>query len=134
MAHVALALAVILTAAALFGRLATRLGQPAVLGELVAGILIGNVGLLGFTGLAFIGSEPTIAALAQVGAIILLFQVGLDATVEQMMKVGRTALAVAALGVTFSFALGWLVGVWLLPEAGALRHVFPRPPLCPASV
>lgn len=132
--YIVLALSIILAGAAAFGRLASRLGQPAVLGELVAGIVIGNLGLIGFTGLSFIAREPTIAALAQIGAIILLFQVGLDATVEQMMKVGPVALAVAALGVTGSFALGWLVGVLLLPGAGALRHVFLGAALCATSV
>jgi Kef-type K+ transport system membrane component KefB len=133
-AHLVLALAIVLATAALLGRLAARFGQPAVLGELIAGVVIGNLGLLGIHGLAFIAREPTIAALAQIGAIILLFQVGLDATVEQMMKVGPVALAVAALGVTGSFALGWLVGVWLLPGAGSLRHVFLGAALCATSV
>jgi Kef-type K+ transport system membrane component KefB len=133
-AKAVLGLAIILAAATLGGRLAARLGQPAVLGELIAGIAIGNLGLLGINGLVFIAREPTIAALAQIGALILLFQVGLEATVEQMLKVGSVALTVALLGVTASFALGWLVGLWLLPGEGPLARVFLGAALCATSV
>ncbi|MFI5280006.1 MAG: cation:proton antiporter [Gemmatimonadales bacterium] len=132
--RIVLALAIILTGAAALGRLASRLGQPAVLGELVAGIIIGNLGLLGITGLGFISREPVVAALAQIGALILLFQVGLEATVNQMLKVGAVALAVALLGVTASFAFGWLVGLWLLPDAEPLARVFLGAALCATSV
>src|SRR5262249_45066191 len=87
-ASVVLLLAVILLGAKLGGDLATRLGQPAVLGELVAGVVLGNLHLLGISALEPIKSDPAIDMLSRIGVIILLFEVGLESTVAQMMKVG----------------------------------------------
>lgn len=121
---IALALGIILAAAVIGGDLAIRAGQPAVLGELVAGILLGNLGLLGFHGLDFLAREPGIELLASVGVLILLFEVGLESTVREMLAVGFSALLVALIGAATPFALGWLVGHWLLPNASTYVHVF----------
>ena len=77
LAPVVLALAVILAAAKLGGDVAERIGQPAVLGELVIGVLVGNLPLIGVNWFQFIASNETIGVLAQLGAVILLFIVGL---------------------------------------------------------
>jgi Kef-type K+ transport system membrane component KefB len=133
-ARVVIALAVVLAAAVLGGDLAVRLGQPAVLGELVAGVLLGNVGLFGPQGFAFIAHDPTVDILSRIGVLILLFQVGLEATVPGMLKVGGASLLVAVLGVVAPFGLGWLAGVWLLPNESEYIHAFLGATLCATSV
>ena len=97
-APVVLALALILVAAKIGGDLATRIGQPSVLGELAFGVLIGNLSLVGFDGLEPIKHDGTISMLAGLGVLILLFEVGLESTISQMMRVGLSAFMVAALG------------------------------------
>lgn len=131
---VALALALILVAAKAGGELAIRLGQPAVLGELLAGVALGNLALVGFDGIEWIKKDAAVEMLAGVGVLILLFEVGLESTVGQMMKVGATALAVAVVGVVAPFALGWLAGAWLLPNESAYAHAFLGAVLCATSV
>lgn len=129
-----LALAVILAAAKIGGDLATRAGQPAVLGELVAGVLLGNLGLVGVTGAEPLKANVTLEILAQLGVIVLLFEVGLESTVRDMLKVGLTSLLVAVLGVVTPFALGWGVGALLLPERSAYVHAFLGATLTATSV
>jgi Kef-type K+ transport system membrane component KefB len=133
-ARVVLALAIILTGAKLGGHLAVRLGQPAVLGELVAGVLLGNLPLLGVGALAFIAHDPNIEVLAQLGVLILLFEVGLESTVRDMLKVGFPSLLVAVLGVVTPFVLGWGVGAVLLPEHSPYAHAFIGATLTATSV
>ncbi|MFN7953181.1 MAG: cation:proton antiporter [bacterium] len=133
-ARVALGLVVMLWAAKLGGEIAVRLGQPAVLGELVIGIALGNLTHAGFTWPSALASDPTLDMLARIGVLILLFEVGLESTVRQMLAVGWTALVVATLGVVAPFALGWLAGAWLLPEAGPYVHAFLGATLCATSV
>lgn len=129
-----LALTVILVAAKVGADLAQRLGQPAVLGELVGGVLVGNVDLLGFDGLSFIGTDPIVDALANLGVIVLLFEVGLESTVAQMARVGASAALVAVLGVVAPFLLGLGVGAWLLPEHSFYVHLFLGATLTATSV
>ena len=133
-AAVALWLVVILLAAKIGGDLAVRIGQPAVLGELVVGVALGNVALAGFSGLEPIKTDPFIEMFARVGVLILLFEVGLESTVGQMLKVGSSSLLVATLGVIAPFALGWGVGIWLLPDHGAYVHAFLGATLTATSV
>ncbi|HVP67062.1 MAG TPA: cation:proton antiporter [Anaeromyxobacteraceae bacterium] len=130
----ALALAVILAAAKLCGELAVRLGQPAVLGELLAGALLGNLHHLGFHALDFLRGDPSLAMLAHLGVLILLFEVGLESTVGEMARVGLSSLLVAVVGVATPFALGYGVGVVLVPSAGPLVHAFLGATLCATSV
>lgn len=129
-----LAIAVILAAAKLGGDLATRAGQPAVLGELVAGVLLGNLALVGIPWTESFKTNVTLETLAQLGVIILLFEVGLESTVRDMLKVGLTSLVVALLGVGVPFALGWGVGALLLPERSAYVHAFLGATLTATSV
>jgi Kef-type K+ transport system membrane component KefB len=127
-------LAIILVAAKLGGDLATRARQPAVLGELIAGVILGNLGLMGITGLQGLESNETLEALAQIGVILLLFEVGLESTVRDMLKVGATAVLVATLGVVAPFVLGWLVGALLLPGESWYAHAFLGATLTATSV
>jgi hypothetical protein len=133
-ASVALALVLVLATAKLFGELAVRLGQPAVLGELVAGVVLGNLSLLGYSGFEHLASDPSLDMLARLGVLVLLFEVGLESTVGQMLKVGGTAFLVAALGVVTPFGLGWAVSAWLLPSHSAFVHAFIGATLCATSV
>lgn len=133
-ASVVLYLAVILIAAKVGGDLAVRLGQPAVLGELVSGVVLGNLGALGLGVLEPIKTDASIDMLSRLGVLLLLFEVGLESTVAQMLKVGVTSFIVATLGVIAPFALGWLFGVWLLPNASPYLHVFLGATLTATSV
>ena len=133
-ASVVLSLAVILVAAKLGADLATRIGQPAVLGELVVGVILGNLTLVGLSGLEHIKSDAAIDMLSRLGVLILLFEVGLESTVGQMLKVGLSSFVVAILGVLAPFALGWGVGAWLLPHSSGYVHAFLGATLCATSV
>jgi Kef-type K+ transport system membrane component KefB len=131
---VLIGLVVILLAAKIGGEVFERIGQPAVLGELLFGILLGNLTLAGFGGLAFLQASPGIEILAQLGVILLLFQVGLESNVAEMLSVGWSSLLVAVLGVIAPFFLGWGVSAWLLPREEPLAHVFIGATLCATSV
>jgi Kef-type K+ transport system membrane component KefB len=131
---VLLALAVMLAAAKIAGDVASRLGQPAVLGELAAGVLLGNLSLLGIHWVEPFKTSASLETLAELGVILLLFEVGLESTVRDMLKVGVTALVVAALGVVTPFALGWGVGVLLLPHESVYVHAFLGATLTATSV
>src|SRR4051794_26047949 len=89
---VLLGLVIILAAAKLGGELFERLGQPAVLGELLFGIVLGNLSLVGWSGFSFLATDPGLEILAQLGVILLLFQVGLESNVKEMMSVGWSSL------------------------------------------
>jgi Na+:H+ antiporter len=129
-----LSLAIILTAAKLGGHIASSMRQPPVLGELLAGVVLGNLMLVGIPALEYLKSDPAVDVLSRLGVILLLFQVGLEATVAQMMKVGLSSLLVATLGVIGPFVLGWGVGAWLLPAAGVYAHIFLGATLTATSV
>ncbi len=133
-ASVVLLLALILFAAKVAGEVANRLGQPSVLGELLVGILLGNLGLLGFHGLDALKTDPAIDTFARLGVLILLFEVGLESTVGQMLSVGVASFLVALLGVLAPFALGWIVGAVLLPTHSSYVHAFLGAALSATSV
>ncbi len=133
-ASIVLILALILLGAKLGGDLAVRLGQPSVLGELVIGVVIGNLDLIGFHALESITSNVMIDFLARLGVLLLLFEVGLESTVGQMLKVGVSSLLVAILGVIAPFALGWAVSAWMLPNHSLYVHLFIGATLTATSV
>ena len=130
-ARAVIILAVVMVAGKLAGEASVRLKQPAVLGELLAGMLLGNLGLAWFDA---IRTDPIIDVLAGIGVLILLFQVGVESTVVEMMQVGWPAFIVAVLGVLAPFALGWGVGAWFLPDATPYVHAFLGATLCATSV
>src|SRR5687767_7187183 len=112
-----LLLAVMLIAAKLLGELAERFGQPAVLGELIAGVLLGG------SVFAIIPVEGTgaeiIHVLAELGVVLLLFEIGLETDLKEMFRVGTASLSVAAVGVVLPFALGFAYWAYLPHAAGA---------------
>lgn len=133
-APLALALAIILVAAKIGGELAVRIGQPAVLGELMTGLLLGNLGLVGIHGLEWLRTSEFLDLLARLGVLLLLFQVGLESTVKQMLSVGGTAMLVATVGVVVPMGLGWLCSALLLPDHPTVVHAFVGATLCATSV
>ncbi len=187
---VLLQLAIIILAAA-FGRwLAGRFKQPSVLGELLVGVVVGNIGYwFGFPFFilvmhmesanrifAYIYSTgaSVVEAAAQVftakemaaggvgermveimtgpnatdlvimgfaiwlfsnlGIILLLFVVGLESSVDEMMRVGKEALLVAIVGVVVPFLLGLGASMWLLPAQSLAVHLFLAATLCATSI
>lgn len=133
-APVVLALAIILVAAKIGGDGAVRIGQPAVLGELLVGVVLGNVSLVGLSIFEPIATNTFIDMFSRVGVIILLFEVGLESTVSQMMKVGVSAFLVACVGVVVPFALGYLVTRGLLPNHSQYVALFIGATLTATSV
>ncbi len=131
---VLIGVAVILVVAKLGGEVFERLGQPAVMGELIVGIVVGNLALVGFRGADFLKTNDVISALAQIGVIILLFEVGLESNIAEMMEVGWSSLAVAVAGVIAPFFLGWAVAGYFLPNGAQLEHIFIGAILCATSV
>lgn len=115
--HLLLVLAALLATSKLLGALAQRLGQPAVLGELLAGILLGAsvFGLLD-------PGDPVIQALSELGVIVLLFEIGLHTDIRDIARVFGTATTVALVGVVLPSALGYaaVVGVLGLDNIPAL--------------
>jgi Kef-type K+ transport system membrane component KefB len=127
-------LAAMLIVAKLGGELFERLKQPAVLGELIGGIVLGNLVLIGFNGAEPVKSNAIIAAIAEIGVIILLFEVGLESNLKEMMEVGWSSLLVAVLGVIAPFFLGWGVSAYFIPDESRLVHIFIGATLCATSV
>ncbi|MFM9036195.1 MAG: cation:proton antiporter [Actinomycetota bacterium] len=100
-------LLVIIVVARLAAELAERVRIPAVLGEIVAGIIIGP-SLLGWIDpIAHLEIADMVLLLGEIGVILLLFQVGLEMDLGEMAKVGKSALFVALIGVAVPFALGF---------------------------
>jgi len=104
-----LALAAILAAAKLGGEVCERvLKTPAVIGEILLGMVLGK-SILGVVD----PTLPPLEAIASIGAVLLLFEVGLESDLGEMARVGVTALLVTLVGVVVPFALGWGTGVLL---------------------
>jgi Kef-type K+ transport system membrane component KefB len=101
--HVLLMMFVVFASAKLLAEAFHRLHQPPIVGEILAGIVIGP------SVLNWIQPSDVLQALADLGVIFLLFRVGLEVKASELMRVGGTALAVAALGVAVPFSVGWLI-------------------------
>jgi Kef-type K+ transport system membrane component KefB len=118
----ALGLAIIVAAALFGGNLVAHIGQPAVLGELFAGMLLGN--LPGLGRLQFLGADPYLDILSRVGMLLLLFEVGLALSVRDLFAVGPSSLLVAVIGTASSLAIGTGTAALLMPGAPTAVHVF----------
>jgi Kef-type K+ transport system membrane component KefB len=118
----AFGIAIVVSSALLGGHLAGRIGQPAVLGELVAGMALGNVP--GLAKLQFVGADPYLDILSRVGMLLLLFEVGVDLSVRDLFAVGPTSLFVALIGTASSLAIGTITAALLMPNTSTLTHVF----------
>jgi Kef-type K+ transport system membrane component KefB len=125
---------VVLFVAKLGADIAVRLGQPEVLGELVAGIVLGNLGLFGIHRFDYLASDETFEVLSELGVILLLFEVGLATNLAEMLRVGGTSFLVAIVGVVCPMLLGWFVHWHFFPELSRLSHLFVGATLCATSV
>ena len=113
----------------------TRLGQPAVLGELLMGVVIGNLTLAGINLFEPIKHNEIIKFMSELGVVVLLFQVGLESNIKDMLKVGVNALLVATVGVVAPFILGtWVVGPLFLPGLSFNAYLFLGAALTATSV
>lgn len=106
---------VLLLAAKVAAEISQRIGIPAVVGEILAGIAIGP------SLLALVSGSDVIDVLGELGVILLLVEVGMQIDLVELAKVGRAALLVATIGVALPFVGGYLAGIWLgLPDDSAL--------------
>ncbi|HZG54011.1 MAG TPA: cation:proton antiporter, partial [Pyrinomonadaceae bacterium] len=131
---VLIGVALVLLIAKLGGEAFERLGQPAVLGELIGGMLVGNLVLFGFTAVEPLKTDVVLGALAEIGVILLLFEVGLESNLGDMLEVGWSSLLVAIAGVIAPFFLGWGVAAYFIPGEATLAHIFIGATLCATSV
>lgn len=124
LAFLFLAIAGILFAAKFF-HLIEKIKLPPVVGELIAGIVLGNLALFGFPFFHEFGQDEIVKFLAEFGVIILLFQIGLESNVKQLLKVGSSSIFVAMIGAAVPFVLGtYLVGPLLLPGQSSMTYLF----------
>ena len=108
-----LELAILITAAKLAGLISSKLGQPAVLGEILAGLLLGP-SLLNLPAWPVFSSpelQEVITELAEIGVIFLMFLAGLEADLDQMRRSGRVVILAGILGVIVPLLMG--IGVAL---------------------
>src|SRR5450755_3787499 len=100
--HLFLVIAAVLLTTRALSVLAERFGQPAILGELVGGVLLGGsvLGILDPADLA-------IHTLAQLGLLILLFEIGLATDLRGLTREGGTAAVIAIVGVVLPFVIGY---------------------------
>lgn len=105
--NVIFSLFIIFSAAKIAAEIFERLKQPAVIGEILAGIIIGP------SLLKYVEFSEVSSALSEIGIILLLFTVGLEVKASALLKVGKRAIIVAILGVIVPFLAGfWLMKIW----------------------
>ncbi len=126
-AHTLLRLAVILAAAKLAAELTERVSQPAVLGELLAGLVLGD-SLLRLVD----PHNDILHTLAELGAVLLLFEIGLESDITALLRVGWRSLWVAMIGVVIPAVLGF--GVSLLLRQPVMAAAFIGATLTATSV
>jgi Kef-type K+ transport system membrane component KefB len=129
-----LILAGMLLAAKMGGEIAVRLNQPSVLGELCAGIVLGNLYVVGIPTFEGAAQLVPVEFLAELGVVLLLFEVGLESTLTEMKAVAPTSGLVAIIGVVVPMLLGYGASLWLLPDAPFSLHLFIGATLCATSV
>ena len=114
-AKIPLSMLIVFGSAKLLAELFERFGQPAIVGEILAGILIGP------SVLGWMRPNDFLTALADLGVMFLLFRVGLEVRSSELMKVGGTAALVAVLGVVVPFLMGWgILLAWGEPQIEAI--------------
>ncbi len=102
---------VVFVSAKLLAEICERLGQPGIVGEILAGILIGPHVL------GWMHPNDILSILSDLGVMFLLFRVGLDVKSSELMRVGGTAVLVAIAGVVLPFFLGWGISeLWGEPQ------------------
>jgi Kef-type K+ transport system membrane component KefB len=113
--HVIISLALLLFTAKIFAELFHRLKLPIVLGELLAGLIIGPYALGGlplFNGEALVILDETIRHIGELAAIVILFVAGLEITPREFLRGGISSFTIGALGVIVPFFVGYIVFSW----------------------
>src|SRR5438067_759330 len=121
-----LSMLILFVSAKLMAEIAERLGQPGIVGEILAGVLIGP------SVLGFLAPSDFLSAMSELGAMFLLFRVGLGVKASDLMRVGGTAMLVACSGVIVPFFMG--MAILLLWRAGANEAIFVGASLVATSV
>jgi Na+:H+ antiporter len=124
--HLTVAMVIIFGSAKLLAELFERLGQPGIIGEILAGIAIGP------SVLAWIQPNEFTATMAELGVMFLLFRVGLEVDVRELMRTGGTALLVGILGVAIPFACGY--AFYVLADRSHMEAIFLGTALTATSV
>ncbi len=110
-----LAMLIIFGSAKLLAELFERIGQPGIVGEILAGALVGP------SVLGWIAPNNTLKALSDLGVLFLLFGVGMEVKASELLKVGGKATLVATIGVIFPFFAGWgILFAWGAPQLEAI--------------
>ena len=110
-----LSMLVVFVSAKLLAELFERFGQPGIVGEILAGVLIGP------SVLGWMAPNQILTVLAELGVMFLLFRVGLEVKSSEMMQVGGIGLLVAVAGVIVPFVLGWgILELWGAPRIEAI--------------
>ena len=112
--EIIIAVGILLASAKLMGELFSRIKLPIVLGELIAGMIIGPFALGAFllhpdTGESILQIGPEIRTLGEIGAIVILFMAGLEMTPKEFLRGGKASFTVGTLGVVVPFFAGLLV-------------------------
>ncbi|MBZ5577820.1 MAG: cation:proton antiporter [Acidobacteriia bacterium] len=114
-AQIPLSLLLVFASAKLLSEVFERLGQPGIVGEILAGVLIGPQVL------GWMAPNEAIRLLSDLGVMFLLFRVGLEVKATELMRVGGTALVVAVAGVLLPFLVGWgICYLWGEPSLGSI--------------
>lgn len=117
------------------GNIVEKYGQPAVIGELLAGVALSAVGYFGWSFIDQVATNEIISYLAQFGALLLLFSIGLESNIKEMQKVGVRALMVAMIGVVIPFVLGsFVLGPMFFGDASSNARLFLGASLVATSV
>lgn len=133
-------LPVILLSTKIFSLVFERFKLPTVLGELICGIFIGNLILKFYPEFSYLLKDKssslfkTFHFLAEIGAILLLFEIGLETTFKEMKAVGKSSLMVAVIGVIMPLVFGYKIGQILISEQSPAAHLFLGATLAATSV
>jgi Kef-type K+ transport system membrane component KefB len=133
--HIVISLGVLLFAAKIFAELFARLKLPIVLGELVAGIIVGPFALGGlplFNGEPLVVLDETVKHIGEISAIVILFIAGLEITPREFLRGGAASFTVGSLGVIVPFFVGYYV--FTLYGLAALESVLVATALTATSI
>jgi Kef-type K+ transport system membrane component KefB len=122
--NVLLGLSIVILAGKIGAVFANSFKQPLVLGELLAGITLASFSLFGFNGFDFLKDNSSLEIFSSLGVIILLFEVGLESQLSEMVAVGRKSLLVASIGVIMPFILGYYVSGMIIQDLPNTSKIF----------
>lgn len=106
------------------GGIVEKFKQPLVLGELIAGIFLSFLAYSGIQIISDIRTNEVIVFMAELGAMLLLFQIGLESNIAKISKVGGRAILVALTGVIVPFILGYFISPLIFPNADIISRLF----------